>query len=179
VNITVQIDEITLNTVVADVVSFDEDGDAVYEGQQKTVADLVADRIVTKVAGSPEFTELRKRVTAIRDEMIRAKLEPVIAEAMQAPMRKTNWMGEPSGETLTMRELIVEAARDVVSKPDRSGRNQASWVQNFIYDEVRSLFEKELKVELKEAREKLKKEIASRVAASSVAAVTEALGGRL
>lgn len=177
-NITVQIDEITLDTVVADVVSYDEDGDLVHEGKQKTVADLVADRIATKVAGSPEFTELRKRVTAIRDEMIRAKLEPVLTEAMQAPIRKTNWYGEPTGEVLTMRELIVESARDVFAKPDRSGRNQASWLTNFIYDEVRGLFEKELKAEMKEAKEKLKKQIADRVAQDAAASATAVLNGK-
>lgn len=176
-NITVQIDEIALNTVVADVVSFDEDGDSVVEGQ-KTVADMVADRITLHVVRSPEFGKLRKRVAAIRDEMIHEKIEPVLAEAMAAPIRKTNWMGEPTGDVLTMRELIVEAARDVFAKPDRSGRNQASWVQNFIYDEVRGLFEKELKAELKEAKEKLQAEIANRVARDAAASATAVLSGK-
>lgn len=162
-NIILQIDETHLNAVVGDIVSFDEDGDAVVEGQ-KRVADMIAEQIAARVASTEEFRELRKKVTAIRDEMIREKLEPVLAEAMSTPIQKTNWMGEPTGDVMTMRELIVDAARDVVSKPDRSGRNQASWVQNFIYDEVRKMFEKELKQELADAKAKLTQEITGRTA---------------
>lgn len=158
-NITVQIDEVNLNTIVGDIVSFDEDGDPVVEGQTR-VADMVADRIAARVAGSPEFRELTKRVTAIRDEMIREKLTPVLAEVMEAPIRKTNSFGEQTGEPVTMRELVMESARELLSQRNRQGYNQAPWITNFIHEQVRELFEKELKAELAKAREKLVADIA-------------------
>lgn len=160
-NIILQIDETHLNAVVGDIVSFDEDGDAVVEGQTR-VADMVADRIAARVAATEEFRELRKRVTVIRDEMIREKLEPVLAEVMDAPIRKTNGFGEPTGEPVTMRELVVESARELLSQRDRRNYNQAPWITNFVHEQVRDLFEKDLKAELAKAREKLVADIAAR-----------------
>lgn len=175
--IEIEISEITLNTVVGDIIGFDYDGDAVVEGQTR-VADLVADRIADRVASTEEFRELRKQVTTIRDEMIREKLEPVLAEVMEAPIRKTNGFGEQTGEPVTMRELVMEEARDLLSQRDRRGYNQAPWITTFVHEQVRELFEKELKAELAEAKAKLKKEILDRVSQDAAQTVAQALNGK-
>lgn len=174
----INISEIDLNTVVGDVVSFDEWGDAVVEGQTR-VADLVADRIADRVTRNEEYRELKKRVTAIRDEMIREKLQPILDELMQAPIRKTNWMGEPEGDPVTMRELIIEASRDLLTKGDANGRSRSPWITSHIMDQVRILFQQELKADLDAARAALKKEILGRVASDAAATVDEALKGKI
>ncbi|MGW4695193.1 hypothetical protein ACWEO1_22755 [Kitasatospora cineracea] len=138
-NITITVDEITLNTVVGDIVEYDEDGDANVVGH-KTVADLVADRIVERlVRDTDRWPSLRERVIQIRNEEIRAQVRPSIEAALTRPIRKTNTYGEPVGPETTLSELISEETRKYISEPaDKYRTEKGTVLQAAVRAEVKA-----------------------------------------
>lgn len=87
-NITVNVDEVTLDTVVAQVYGYDEDG---YSGKQSTgtIADLVAAKIVEKVsADETRYTPLLVHIRNIRTELIREMVRPQIEQALSEPFSR-------------------------------------------------------------------------------------------
>lgn len=157
-NITVQIDEISLSTIVADVVSYDDEGDTVTEGQA-TVADKVAEIIAKNVMRSPEYTALKERVAEIRKEVIREEIRPLIQEALSKPIQKTNTWGNPVGEPVALPELIIDEARKALTEPKDSYRSKEPYVSEVVRLAVRAMFDKELKEQVDQARVKLQKEL--------------------
>src|ERR1041385_8531249 len=98
--IKIVVDEVTLSTVVGDVVRVDEDGDEYVDGHS-TVADKVATLIKDAVVRSPEYTSLKERVTEIRNQEIREAVKPLIRQALERPIKRTNYYGEPTGKETT------------------------------------------------------------------------------
>lgn len=169
--IEIVIPEVTLNTVVADIVSFADDGDEVCEGQA-TVADKVARLIADAVMRSPEYTRLKNRVTEIRTEEIREQIRPIIAEALQSPIRKTNTWGDPVGEETTLKALIMTTAKQEWSAKDRYS---SPWIQETIRTEIRKHIGAEVQKAAKETRDAALKALGDMAAAPVLDAVKKAL----
>jgi len=133
-NITVQVDEVSLGTVVAEVVAFDEEGDPYTQGE-RTVADLVVTQIMAHLLKDDRYRSLAVKVAEIRTEEIRAAVRPQIEEAIAAPVQKTNTWGEPlAGPAITLRELIVGEARKLLSEPVDSYGSRTTVVQKMVAD---------------------------------------------
>ncbi|MFE4867650.1 hypothetical protein [Streptomyces sp. NPDC056682] len=152
-NIEIKVDELSLNTIVADVVSFDEDGDPYTEGT-KTVADLVATQIVNRLVKDDQWKRLREQVLDIRTEEIRAAVRPSIDEALARPIYKTNTYGERTGQETTLAELISEEARKQLAEPaDRYRSEKGTVLQQAVRAEVKKAFETEIADAVQKARE--------------------------
>ncbi|GAA4891132.1 hypothetical protein ACFPM3_20375 [Streptomyces coeruleoprunus] len=172
--IKILIDEITLDTVVGDVIRYDEDGDAYCDGKA-TVADKVAELIKDAVAKTPEYTSLRERVTSIRTEEIRAAVKPVIQEALKRPIQRTNYYGEATGKETTLSEIIMDEAKKTFTEVRDSYRNKRPFINEVVQAEVQKAFGTYIQDEVKKAREAVAAELGSKVSATVAQSVLDAL----
>ncbi|MFG3136051.1 hypothetical protein ACGFZA_07490 [Streptomyces sp. NPDC048211] len=177
-NITIQVEEITLNTVVADTVAFDEEGDAYSTGQQ-TVAHLVAAQIVERLVKDARYPGLRDQVTEIRKEEIRAAVRPSIDEALARPIYKTNTYGERTGQETTLAELIADEARKQLTEPsDRYRSEKGSILQQAVRAEVQKAFQSEIAEAVQKTRDLVIAELGGDIAQQITKAVTAGLTKR-
>ncbi|NUL13255.1 hypothetical protein [Streptomyces lunaelactis] len=177
-NITIQVDEVSLSTVVADVLGIDEDGDTYTEGTQ-TVADLVADRIIERLVKDDQWPSLREQVLNIRKEEIRAAVRPTIDEALTKPIYKTNGYGERTGQETTLAELIADEARKQLAEPaDRYRSEKGTVLQQAVRAEVKKAFETEIADAVKQARDLVTKELGGELTRQVTATVTAALAAK-
>jgi len=178
VNIEIKVDDITLSTVVADVVAFDEDGDPYTEGG-RTVADLVAEQIVTRLVKDDQWPSLREHVMNIRKEEIRAAVRPSIDEALTRPIYKTNGYGERTGQETTLAELIADEARKQLAVlVDRERTEKGTVLQQAVRTEVKKAFETEIADAVKQARDLVTKELGAELTEKVTATVTAALAAK-
>lgn len=155
--INVTVDEVTLETVVHEASEY---------GPGATVADLVAAQIVERVVRDGVWTSFRDRVTEIRDEEIRAGVQPLIAEALASPMRRTNSYGEATGPETTLRQIIADEARRIVTKPADSYSSKRSILQEIVHKQVRETFAGEVADEVAKARKSVSGKLGEMVAAA-------------
>jgi hypothetical protein len=155
--IKIEINDITLDSMIGKAVEYDEDGDTNVVGQVR-MADLVAEKVYQGLVADSRYKGLKDRVTEIRDEEIRKRVAPLIEQALTRPFRKTTRYGEPTGPEITLNELIVETAQEQFRAPrnnDSYNRSTMPWVDEVVRDLVRAQFKGILEAEVKEAREKL------------------------
>ncbi len=171
-NIEVKVDEISLNTVVGEVISFDEEGETYASGDYRTVAHLVAAQIVERLLKDQQYPTFREQVLEIRKEEIRAAVRPSIDEALTRPIYKTNTYGERTGQETTLAELIADEARKQLSEPvDRYSSEKGTVLQVAIRAEVKKAFGDEIAAAVKQVREQVTKELSGRMAEQLTAAV--------
>jgi hypothetical protein len=175
--IKIVVDEVTLNTVVGDVIRVDEDGDEYVDGQS-TVADKVAALIKDAVVKSPEYAGLRERVTEIRNQEIREAVKPLIREALERPIRRTNTWGEQVGKETTLSEIIMEEAKGVFAATrDGYDRNRPSFVRQVVAEEVQKAFKADIQEQVKKAREAIATQLGTAVYQDVVKTALQALQG--
>jgi hypothetical protein len=174
--IKIEVPEITLNSVVGEIVRYDEDGDAYSDGQA-TVADKVAQLIKDAVVKSPEYTGLRERVTEIRNHEIREAVKPLIREALERPIRKTNYYGEPTGQETTLSEIIMDEAKKVFSEVKDSYRDKRPFIQAVVADEVKKAFQKDIQEQVQKARQAIATQLGQNVYQDVVKTALQALQG--
>lgn len=138
----------------------DADGEYVGSGPttlEDVVLGMAAQQMVDRAVRQPDvYTPLRDRVAKVRDEVIREKVEPLIEEALSAPIRRTNSFGEQAGEETTLRAIIAQQATDALkvsntSNPNRF-RDADTTLSKFIKEEVDRALKAELRKELDEAK---------------------------
>ncbi|MEU1433975.1 hypothetical protein ABZ438_07740 [Streptomyces sp. NPDC005786] len=177
-NITVKVDEITLSTIVADTVAFDEDGDTYSTGQQ-TVAHLVAAQIAERLVKDDRYPGLRDQVMEIRKEEIRAAVRPSIDEALARPIYKTNTYGERTGQETTLAELVADEARKQLTEPaDRYRNEKGSILQQAVRSEVQKAFQSEIAEAVQKTRDLVIAELGGDIAQQITKAVTVGLTKR-
>lgn len=164
-NITVNVDEVSLDTAVASIVRYDGD-DSEYMAGERTVADLVAELIMARLMKDERYGYLRDNVLNIRKEVIREALAPVIEEALTGAFCKTNSYGEPiAGTQTTMREVIADEAKKLMTQPaDNYHREKGTLLQVMVRKEVEAALGAEVKDAVKKAREQVSAEIGQMVA---------------
>lgn len=157
-NIDIKIDEVTLATVVDDILGFDEETGEPYQTGQRTIADLVAKQLVDAARRETNrYQGLLTRVTDIRDELIRDLVRPEIEAAIAAPVKLTNTYGEATGKETTLRELIVDQARKALNAPVDGGgyRNSQTFVQKVVAEQVQKVLADEITQAVKAARDEV------------------------
>ena len=172
--IEIVVPEVTLDSIVGDIVRYDDDGDAYADGHS-TVADKVAELIKAEVIKNPSYTSLRDAVTRIREEEIREAVKPLIQQALERPIRRTNYLGEPTGQETTLSEIIMAEAKKVFTEPKDSHRNKQPFVTEVIAGEVKKAFGTYIQDEVQKAREAIASELGSKVSASVIQSVLDAL----
>jgi hypothetical protein len=125
---------------------------------------------------SPEYTGLQTKVSQIREEEIRAALKPIIAEALQKPIRRTNSWGDATGEETTLKDVIVDEARKAWTV-DRNAysNNQPTDIRTAIQQEVRKHINGEVAKAVKEAQIAALKAVGDLASAPVVEALRKAL----
>ena len=165
-NVTVLVDDVTLSTVV------EEWGE---EGHRTTVADKIVERITDHIVRGREWDPLRQRVERIRDEEIREQIKPIIAEAVSKPFATTNYYGEPTGQTTTLREVITAKVKDYLN--NSSYGNRENNVQKIVREEVHRAMSAELREAIKSEREKVVAAVRAQAAELIADAVRQGVGG--
>ena len=169
VNIT-DLDAIDLDTVIGeDVAWYNPDTDET-EMRPRTLGDVLVDRLYKEIAsGRGEFHDrLKARVNALRDETIRAAIEPMVKQALDAGFRPANRYGEPQGEPTTLRDLIMAEVGEYFKPKDRYTK---SAFQTLLASEINAAFTKELQQAIAAEKEKaraLVREHAAKVLAQTV-----------
>lgn len=173
--ITVNTDGIDLNTVI-------ERG---RDGTPITLADIVAEQLVERAVRDTNddyYRGLAARVRELREDEIRKAVRPAIDKALAEPLRQTNGYGEPKGPELTLIELIVEVARDVMAEPvkDSYGRRSGdrTLLQETIRTEAEKLLRDELKAELDQEKAKVVAAVQGKAADMIAQAVKEGISRR-
>lgn len=163
-NITVNVDEVTLATVVREVTGYDED-DYPHGRRDITVADVVAEEIVARLVRDGSWPSVREQMLEVRREMLREALMPVVEEAMTSAFQKTNSYGEPTGAKVTMREVIVDEVKRMMTQPaDSYSRDKGTVLQVMVRKEVEAALGAEVRDAVKKAREQVSAEIGQMVA---------------
>jgi len=162
-NINVTIDEITLTTVVAEASEY---------GPGSTIGDLVAAQIVQRLTSDRDWYERTREVAEIKREVIREAVRPAIEQAVAEPIQKTSVYGDPIGEPVTLREVIVDEARKLVNKStDQYSRSGQTVLQKLVADEVKEAFSAEIRDAVQQARASVADEIGKQVASAVAAAM--------
>jgi len=172
--IKIVVDQISLDTAVAEVVRYDEDGDEYADGHM-TVADKVAELIKADVVKRPEYQALKDRVVEIRNQEIREAVKPLIREALERPIKRTNTWGEPTGKETTLSEIILDEAKKVFTEPRDSYRSKTPWITEVIRTAVQDAFQKDIQEQVKKAREGIAKQLGTNVYQDVVKTALEAL----
>lgn len=174
-NIEVKVGDVTLATVVDEITEYDSEG---YRAGREpvTIADLVADRIFAALKSDSGWPELRNQYMDVRREALRDQLAPIIEQVMAEPFRKTNSYGEPTGQPVTLRELVIAEVRNVMNSPaDKyASPSKGSVIEQAVRKEVKALFDKEIG----EAVATLQKEFAGQIGSLVATAVEQKLRGR-
>jgi hypothetical protein len=171
VNITVQVDEVTLGTVVHEFYNDEDD---------VTVGDRVAEAVLKHViADKDHWKPFRDRVLEIRDSEIRAAVKPLIKEALTKPFRQTNTYGEATGPEITLSQVIVAEAKKALTKPvDQYSRDKGTFVSSLVAAAVKEAFATEIAAEVRKARDMVTGELGDQIGSKITAAVRDALRAR-
>lgn len=151
-----------------------DEGEALVEPQ--TVEDIVLDLAASKVAAlvaSEDKRDLRRRVQAISDEVIRERVVPLIEEAVTRALQPTDVYGQPKGQPTTLAEVITAKATRQLKASNPSNRSQSPTVlDDFIARNVRSALTRELTAALTEAQAEVTTVVRQEGAAVLEAAIT-------
>lgn len=173
-NITVNVDEVTLATVVEEVVGYDPENDTEVTSSG-TMAQLVAAQLVDRITKDDRWPMLRDQVIDIRREVITAAVIPMIEEAVKKQYQRTDSWGDPTGEPTTLRDTILKEANKLLTRPtDSYNRGEGNMIQKIVREEVKTAFTKEIQDAVKAAR----KQVATEIGAHVAQAVETAMKGR-
>jgi hypothetical protein len=117
-----------------------------------TIEDVVIDGAVRQfVTGLDRDVrrEVADQIRAIRAEVIREQLTPIVIEALTGPITRTNSYGEAIGTQTTLRDLIttdVQSALKLTPRSQRSGRSSYDMTPatKVMYEEVDRAVQKEI-----------------------------------
>jgi len=176
INVSVEdIKSIDLSTPVETRYLYDADGER--EECEVTLGHLVADRVTAALRQDDSWGGVKKRFLDIRDEEIRAAVQPIVAEALAGPIQKTNGYGEPTGTATSIRELIMEEASALLTKPaDSYGRGRETVLQQFVRKEISVAFTKELAAVVAEEKAKVVAAVRAKAADLIADAVKQGVG---
>lgn len=162
-NLEVNVTDVDLSAVVREDTEY---GPAVKLG------DLVIAELVQRYMRTEDWPTLRKRVTEIRDEEIRAQVTPMITEAVARPVQKTNTYGEPIGEATSLREVVIDEARKILQGTKGDSYNRKEGLGRQL---IREMVEKELRTELTEVIKEERQKVVNAVRAQAAELITEAV----
>lgn len=163
---------------VTDTLRLSDVVDETYAGERVTLADKVAEKLIEKAAGDDGWNELNRRIKEIRDEEIRAVVVPLIAEAFKAPIQRTNAYGDPSGDPITLRDLVLAEAKKVLTSASSTGYRDEPLARRLVREMVEKELTAQLSAAIKEERAKVVAAVRAKAADLIAKAVAEGVTGR-
>jgi hypothetical protein len=141
-------------------IGYDEDGEERTAPQ--TLEDVVIGQVVEELVNravrdqQSGYSGLRKRVEDITREEISAAVRPLVAKALEGPIRRTNSYGEVLDRNpTTLRDMIFEQVTKALTKgsqQDRYGQRSTSVLSDLVKEHVDRILAKELKGEIDKAK---------------------------
>lgn len=176
INVTVaDIESVDLTTPIETRTRYDEDGDR--EEYEVTLGHLVASKVTAQLSKDDSWGGIKKRFLDIRDEEIRKAVAPIVEEAITGPIQKTNNYGEPTGQTTTVRELVMKEASALLTKSaDSYGRGSETVLQKFVREQIAAAFTKELAAVVAEEKAKVVAAVRAKAADLIADAVKQGIG---
>jgi hypothetical protein len=171
-DINVTVENVDLDSVIG--AHYRQIGEEDYAETPRTLADVVADRIVADLKRDDHYTRLKERVREIRDEEIREQIRPIIAEAITAPVQRTSDLGTPIGQPVALAELIVKEAQSFLTR--RDGYDAQTPPQKIIRDEVDRAIKSELSAAIAEEKAKVVAAVRAKAADLIAEAVKQGVG---
>jgi hypothetical protein len=133
------------------------DGDWDTQDEPYTLADMVAERLVEKLAQDERYPSLQDLVKRVRESVLREKLEPIIEDAINGPLQLTNEYGEARGPAITLREYIVGHVKKIITSSKRDHRGSStSLLQEVVDNKLRTVMTNELKETFEAEKNKIK-----------------------
>lgn len=176
INVTVEgLDAIDLTAQVGEEIRDYDDETGEYNLRGKTLGDIVAEKLTKQLTAEKFYGDLQKRFTTIRDEEIRKAVEPVVAEAITGAIALTNGYGERSGQTTTMRELVMAEAKKLFTERSDYGRG-STLAQRILAEEIGRAFQAELATVIKAEKEKVVAAVRAKAADLIADAVKQGVG---
>lgn len=173
INVTVEgLDAIDLTAEIGEEIRDYDEETGEYNTRGKTLGDIVATKLVKELTRDDRWSGLRKRYLELREEEIRAAVRPLVEDALNGPIQKTNVYGEPTSGTTTMRELIMAEVNKVIhERSDKYRSDSPTMLQATISKAVRT----ELGKELQAVFDAEKQKVVDAVRASAAELVAEAV----
>jgi hypothetical protein len=157
-NINVSVEGLDLDTFIAY-----RDG-----GAPVVLGDLVAEEVVRRLRDEhrDDWTSLARTFREVREAVIREHLTPLVQETIAGEVRKTNAFGEPVGQPVTLRELIMAEVSKLLTAPvTNSGyRSGETFIQKIIREAVQAEFSNIVNEQVKAARQQVADQIGAMVA---------------
>lgn len=167
--------DVDLAAVVGTRMVTDQDGYA--DEEPLTLGQAIAAQVAENLTKAEEYPGLKRQVLQARLDEIRAQLQPVVAEALAAPIQRTNNYGEPAGGTTTLRELVVAEVRNVLNKKDRHDQG-TTFVEKIIREQVTRALTQELSEAIGAEKAKVVAAVRASAATLIAKAVQDGLGTR-
>lgn len=176
INVSVEdIESIDLTTPIETRTRHDEEGDP--EEYEVTLGHLIADKVTAALKKDDSWGGIKKRFLEIRDEEIREAVKPIVKDAIERPIVKTNTYGEPTGTTTTLTEVIVAEANKLLSERDGYGGHRgATFTQKIANEAVGRAFESELAKVLADEKAKVVAAVRAKAADLIADAVKQGVG---
>lgn len=133
---------------------YDEDGNPVGPRSiMDAVVDSAARQLIKSYADYDFRRQLVERVARLRDEEIRAYIVPMIREAMNGTLQKTNEYGEPRGEPVSLTAVIMDEVKKALTlNTGNSFRSERSALTNVMREHIDMVITRELKAEVDAAK---------------------------
>jgi len=172
-NITVKVDDLTLETAVGQVIGYDNESGEPYSMGDRTLADIVAAQIVDRAVKREDWYDFIRTVADVKREAIREAVRPTIEKAIAEPLTKTSAYGDPIGGTTTLREVIVDEARKLLDRKvdNYPAHSNQTVLQKVVAEEIQAAFAAEIKDAVAKARASVADEIGKQVASAVAAAM--------
>lgn len=176
INVKVEdIESVDLATPIETRYRYDEDGDR--ESYEVTIGHLVADKVFAALKKDDNWGGVHRKFLEIRDEEIRKAVQPIVTEAIAGPIQKTNNYGEPTGQSTTVRELVMaEASALLTRSADSYGRGSETVLQKFVREQIAAAFTKELAAVVAEEKAKVVAAVRAKAAELIADAVKQGVG---
>ena len=162
----VEVAGIGLDTIISEIMRWNGPDDEPSVEGHVTIGSIVASQLTALLVKDDQWPQLREQALRIREEMIRTALAPLLEEALTQGFRKTNGYGEPTGDPVTLRQIIIGEAHAMLKAPNDSYRNEVSPLKKLIRTEIEAMLAKEIKEVVAAARQGVADEIGQMVSAA-------------
>ena len=140
------------------------------------IIERAASQLVEHLTKDDRYNTLRKRTLEVRDELIRERLHPMVAAAVDEPFQRTNDYGMPKGPPQTIRSIVTEAVHQEATKALRITKStyasDRSVLENLVATTVPAVLTKELSAEIAAAKGLLRESVKASAAEILATALT-------
>lgn len=153
--------DVDLDRHLAGQTTYDHDGD-IGTGpttlEDVILAEVVRTVVQRVVSDRDLYRTLALRIGGIRDETIRAQVEPLVQAALVQSIQPTNHLGEATGEPVTLAERITADATAYLTKTSSRDYNTPGKtpIQKWVDDAVNHTVTAELKNALEDGKAEVK-----------------------